>query len=86
MFTAYILKSEKTNKYYIGSCEGVDDRLALHNAGRVQSTRSGLPWTLVYEESFNSRSDAWKREFQIKSWKSRSAIEKLVKTKENLMV
>jgi len=37
---------------------------------------------LVYCEEYRTRQEAVKREKQIKSWKSRKAIEQLVKTKD----
>lgn len=54
-------------------------RLKMHNSGMVKSTKRYMPWTLVYHEKFDSINTARKRESQIKSWKSRSAISKLVK-------
>mgnify|MGYP001595321701 CR=1 FL=1 len=79
MFSAYILQSEITKKYYVGSCETIAERLSRHNAKLVKSTKSDVPWTVVHIEHFETRSEAQSREMQIKSWKSRSAIEKLIK-------
>lgn len=36
------------------------------------------PWELVYKEEFDNLKGARKREQQIKSWKKRIAIEKLI--------
>jgi putative endonuclease len=52
MFNFYILKSLVTGKYYIGSTRDVLARLKLHNTGKVQSTKSDLPWQIIYIESF----------------------------------
>lgn len=79
MFYAYILKSKKNNSYYIGSCLDVIKRLRQHNSGKVKSTKRFMPWRLVYKENFDTRSKAAKRERQLKSWKSRKALEKLIK-------
>ncbi|MDD5625591.1 MAG: GIY-YIG nuclease family protein [Patescibacteria group bacterium] len=79
MFNIYILKSLKFGKYYIGSCEDITTRLKQHNTGKTKSTKRFMPWELVYKESFNTRSEAVKREQQLKSWKSRKALEKLIK-------
>jgi len=46
----------------------------------VKSTKKYVPWTIVYQEKFNSLMDARKRELQIKKWKKRKAIENLIKT------
>jgi putative endonuclease len=79
MFFIYILKSENKGAYYIGSCKNVDERLRSHNKGLVRSTKRYAPWQLVYSESFEHLHSARRREFQIKSWKSRMAIERLIK-------
>ena len=74
----YILKSIKSSKYYIGATEDIGERFRRHNAGLVRSTKSDRPWKLIHVEDFIDFRDARKREFQIKSWKSRAAIEKLI--------
>ncbi|MFH0829420.1 MAG: GIY-YIG nuclease family protein [Candidatus Kerfeldbacteria bacterium] len=79
MFFFYILKSRTNGTYYKGSCKDVQKRLLLHNLGLVKSTKSGIPWALVHDESFHTLSEARKREKQIKFWKSREAIERLIK-------
>ena len=77
MYYAYILKSKKSGKYYVGQTEDVEKRLDLHNAGKVVSTKLEIPWEVFYKESFDDRALAVKRERQIKAWKSRDAIERL---------
>ena len=69
--------SLSSNRYYIGSCENIKKRIERHNAGTEKSTKSFVPWELVHKESFNSRSNAVIRERQLKSWKSRKALERL---------
>jgi putative endonuclease len=71
----YVLRSETTGRYYVGSAEHIDNRVIEHNAGRVSSTRSYRPWVLVYHETFASRADATRREREIKRMKSRRWIE-----------
>jgi len=78
MFHTYILKSKINNNYYIGSCNDLSKRIKLHNSGLVRSTKRYLPWTLIYSENFENLSSARKREGQIKSWKSRKMIKKLI--------
>ena len=79
MFYTYILKSLSSGEYYIGSCDGLNVRLREHNGGKVKSTKSSVPWEVVHAETFNSRKEAVVRERQLKSWKSRRAIERLIK-------
>ncbi len=81
-FTVYILYSDKNKKYYIGSCQNIEERLTRHNSGRNKSTHSGMPWKILYQEYFDSRSDAVAREFSIKKMKSKIYIEKLISTKK----
>ena len=78
IYYLYILQSMKDNTFYVGSTSNLEDRLNRHNTGRSKSTRSKLPWMLVYTESFKNKSDAYKRELEIKKWKSRKMIEKLI--------
>ena len=79
MFYTYILQSLTSNCYYIGSCDDIYNRLSQHNGGEVKSTKSSTPWKLIYKEGFQTRSAAVKREQQLKSWKSRKALERLIK-------
>ena len=74
----YILYSEKTDRYYIGSTSDVEKRLIKHNLGGTASTRPGRPWKIVHTETLNTKSEALIREKQIKNKKSRKYIEWLV--------
>ncbi len=79
-YTVYILQSEANGTYYVGSTADVHERLNRHNQGRSRYTKSGIPWKVVYTEQFNTRSQAIKRERQIKRRKSREYIASLVRT------
>lgn len=81
MFIVYILKSKVNGSYYVGSCEDVLTRFEQHNKGLVPSTKRYLPWSLIYTEQYDTLKQARQREKQIKSWKKRSAIEKLLASK-----
>jgi len=78
MFYTYIIKSCKTNRYYVGYSEDVIKRLNQHNAGQNMSTKCGVPWNLVYTECFSNKTDAWKRERQIKKYKGGKAFKLLI--------
>ncbi|WP_317172745.1 GIY-YIG nuclease family protein [Echinicola salinicaeni] len=85
MYFVYILYSTKTFKYYTGSCNDIDERLYHHNRGLTPSTKSGAPnWELKYIEEFSGRSDALKRERQIKKKKSRKYIEWLINSSDSV--
>ena len=81
MYFVYILKSNTTGKYYIGSTGDLNDRLQRHNQGRSKATKLGIPWELVHSETFGSRAEAMNREMQIKSWKSHLKIDSLIAAK-----
>ncbi len=78
MYYLYILKSEVGNKIYIGSTSNIKRRLHEHNKGGTQSTRRFKPWYLLYSEEYKTKTEAIKRERQLKKWKNRQRIEKLV--------
>jgi len=42
------------------------------------STKCGVPWNLVYTECFSNKTDAWKRERQIKKYKGGKAFKMLI--------
>ena len=75
MFYVYVLESLKTRRYYIGSTQDVNTRLFHRNSGYGKPTKSHRPWKLVRIDSFETISDAVKREKQLKSWKSRDYME-----------
>ena len=78
MFYTYIIYSKLTDKYYVGYTHDLKLRLERHNSGWSKSTISGIPWELVYNEKFETKSEAIKRENEIKRKKSRKYIEGLI--------
>jgi len=66
MFYLYVLKSQKDNKFYIGSTNNLERRLKEHNDGKVLSTKSRLPFEIIYYEAYKAESDARKREHNLK--------------------
>ena len=83
-FCTYIIQSESTGRYYIGHTQDIEQRLAQHNThsfiGSSATKRIKGPWKVVYSQPCNSRSDAMKLEKKIKSWKSKNAIDSLIKS------
>ncbi|MBT0607493.1 GIY-YIG nuclease family protein [Aequorivita echinoideorum] len=77
-YFVYILYSSKLDRYYIGSTENIDTRLREHLWNHRGFTAKAKDWTLKYSETFLGKNEAIKREFQIKKWKSRIRIEKLI--------
>jgi putative endonuclease len=75
MFYVYILKSSKDNGYYIGSCDKLELRLKNHNQGKTKSIKHRIPFELFYSEEYETRSEARKRELQLKkSYKARQNL------------
>ena len=77
MFHVYVLKSEKTGRRYVGSCENLETRVRRHNLGHSKATRHGVPWTLVHSETFSNRVDATGRERYYKSGRGRDELDQL---------
>ena len=78
MYFVYILYSPKLDKYYVGSTNNLERRLAEHNRGKTSFASLGMPWELKYSESFATRAEAYRREMEIKKKKSRKYIEELI--------
>lgn len=78
MYYMYVLQSLKDKKYYVGSCENLEERLIRHNQGRETATKHRTPFNLIYSESYNTRTEALNRERQIKSYKGGNAFKKLI--------
>lgn len=58
--------------YYTGWTNNLENRIATHNAGKgAKYTRSRLPVRLVYYESYETRTEAMRRECQIKKMSRR---------------
>lgn len=74
----YILYSDKIDKYYVGNTNNLEWRLERHNLGWGRFTKRGIPWKIVYHEKFDNKSDALKRDREIKNKKSRKYIEYLI--------
>ena len=74
----YILKNEETGRYYVGSTGNLKTRLRQHELGHTRTTRLLGTNKLVYFEEFEDLKDARKREFKLKSYKSKKYIEWLI--------
>jgi putative endonuclease len=75
MWSVYVLRSQRSGRYYVGCTNDLVRRLAEHNSGQTRSTRSGRPWEVAYVEAFEFKEAARASELEIKSWKSRRTIE-----------
>ncbi len=79
-YFVYILKSLRNGRYYVGYTNDLTRRLGQHNSGRTKSIKHWSPFEVVYKEEYDNASLARKREYYIKSQKSRKYIENLIKS------
>ena len=78
MFYTYILYSAAKDKFYIGATENPSERLKKHNNKNKGFTNQADDWEIVYLKDYISKSEALAHERQIKNWKSRIMIQKLI--------
>ena len=79
MFVTYVLFSKSHNKIYIGYSSDLESRLLSHNHMATKGwTIKFRPWVDVYTESFETKSEAMKREKELKSAKGREFVWKLI--------
>lgn len=57
-YYVYELKSEKDGNNYVGYTNNLRERIILHNAGKVLSTKNRLPLHLIYFEACLNQQDA----------------------------
>ncbi|MFC3758764.1 GIY-YIG nuclease family protein [Chryseobacterium tructae] len=85
MCYCYILYSVSLDKYYVGhSCEDLQERLRKHLSDHKGFTSKVKDWIIIYTESFNSKIDAYKREREIKEWKSKAKITALINSSSRI--
>lgn len=77
----YILKC-KDDTLYTGYTIDIERRMKLHEAGKgAKYTRGRGPFTLLYQETFTTKSAAMRREYEIKQLSRREKLS-LIKEKE----
>ena len=81
-FFIYILQSEKDGSYYIGYSEDLEKRIKDHNCERARYTRHKIPWKLVYQEKFDTKTEAIKRERFLKKQQNRDFYQRLISTEK----
>lgn len=66
-YYTYVLLSQKDKKLYIGWTNNLQKRFSNHNKQKVRSTKSRIPFELVYYEACKNKKKAIKREKYFKS-------------------
>jgi len=83
-YTVYILQSERDGSFYVGHSASLRERLRRHNEERSPYTKAKIPWRVVYQEEYLTRSQAIKREQELKGKKSRAYMEQLVRASRSV--
>ncbi|TCP22562.1 putative endonuclease [Scopulibacillus darangshiensis] len=74
-YAVYILECAD-GSYYTGYTTNVERRLKVHSDGKgAKYTRIRRPLSLIYEEWFDDKSEALKREHAIKKLSKRQKVE-----------
>ena len=73
-FYVYVLYSEKFDRSYTGMTSNLVRRVKEHNQKMNKSTRTFVPWKLIYCEKFQNRLDARDREKYLKSGSGREFL------------
>lgn len=80
LFFTYIARCND-DSLYTGYCRDILSREAKHNSGKgAKYTRSRRPIRIIYSETFTTKSEALKREIEIKKM-TRAQKEVLIKRK-----
>ena len=84
MCFVYVIYSEKLNRFYTGTTDDLDHRIAQHNSAFYTNnfTSKGIPWVLKVRFSFVDSSHAYFAEKFIKRMKSRVFIQKIIEQPE----
>jgi putative endonuclease len=78
LYYTYVLYSPKFDRIYIGQTDYLEKRLERHNLGLVRSTKAYVPWETMLCERFKTRSEALRREKELKSYRGREFIRDLI--------
>lgn len=86
MWFVYILQCSD-GSFYTGSSNSVEKRFKDHKNGKGgRYTRAHKPIKLIYKETLATKSEALKREFQIKGWKRDKKIKYIISNYRNIVI
>ncbi|HSW37670.1 MAG TPA: GIY-YIG nuclease family protein [Candidatus Saccharimonadales bacterium] len=74
----YILRFKESGKFYVGSTTDLERRLNQHKQGHTRSTKRLGEFKLVFWQATQDLKSARSAEKQIKSWKRRDFIERII--------
>ena len=73
----YILRSETSGRFYVGSAVDPERRLQEHLSGHVKATRNRGPWVRVGLVAFDDATTARKAEYWLKSLRDRRLVQQV---------
>ncbi len=76
MYFVYAIYNKLVNRIYIGQTKDIEERLKMHNQKLIPGYTSKFSgtWIIIYSETTEKRSEALKREKQLKSYRGRQFI------------
>jgi putative endonuclease len=83
MHYAYVIRSLKDNKLYVGHTNDLKRRFKEHNSGMVLSTKKRILFELLYYEACNVVDDAVKREKELKTGFGRAYLKRRLQDLES---
>ena len=84
MFTVYILRSNKLDRFHTGFTTNLNLRLHVHENAEVRKfTAKADDWVLFLEITYESKAQGLAIEKHIQKMKSRVYLENLIKNPEN---
>ncbi|MBU4312817.1 MAG: GIY-YIG nuclease family protein [Candidatus Omnitrophica bacterium] len=74
MYYVYVMKSLKDNELYTGFTDNLERRIKEHNNREEVSTKSRVPFKLIYFEGCLNKKDAIAREKQLKTGRGKKYL------------
>ncbi len=84
MFYIYIIKSETSGHFYKGFTSNPVARLYEHNAGFTRHSKGKGPWTMVFLQQFESKTEALVQENRIKKL-NKLSTDLLIQSDKNMV-
>jgi len=78
MWYVYILRSRIDNNLYIGSTNNIGRRLSEHNSGKVDSTKTRLPFSLEAYVAVKDKAKAIELERYFKTGSGKALLQKRI--------
>jgi len=74
----YVLRSEKNDRYYIGSTNNLERRLEEHRKGSVRATSNLRPLSLVFQQEYETLREARRMEWKLKRFKRKDIVARII--------